>query len=300
MSLQGSTIGFIGLGLMGKPMVRNLRAAGADLVIHNRSRAAVDELVAPGISPAQSPREVAERSGQLVIMVTDTAAVEAVLSGPDGVVAGLAPGALVIDMGTTAIAATRRFAGSVAAAGADYVDAPVSGGEMGAQSGTLTVMVGAEGAAFGRALPILDVVGEHVTHVGGAGAGQVAKSANQMIVGITIGAVAEALTLARRAGVDPQKVRDALTGGFASSRILDVHGQRMIDGDFAPGGRATTQRKDLAEAIEFAASLGLRLPVTETNLATYDSLIAQGDGALDQSALIRAIDVDSYADTDTD
>ena len=290
MSLQGSTIGFIGLGLMGKPMVRNLRAAGADLVIHNRSRAAVDELVAPGISPAQSPREVTERSDQVVIMVTDTAAVDAVLSGPDGVVAGLAPGALVIDMGTTAVVATRRFAASVEAAGADYVDAPVSGGEMGAQSGTLTVMAGAAPKVFDRALPMLEVLGEHVTHVGDIGAGQVAKSANQMIVGITIGAVAEALTLARRAGVDPQKVRDALSGGFASSRILEVHGQRMIDADFTPGGRATTQRKDLAEAIEFAASLGLRLPVTETNLATYDRLIEQGDGALDQSALIRAID----------
>ena len=247
-NLSGQTIGIVGLGLMGRPMGRNLMAAGARLVVHNRSPGPVGEMAADGAVPADSPRAVAEAAETVIIMVADTAAVEAVISGADGVVAGVRPGSLVIDMGTTAFTATQEFARRVADAGGDYVDAPVSGGTVGAEAGALTIMAGGTEAAFQRAGPVFEVLGGRVTHVGGTGTGQVAKAANQVIVGLTIGAVAEALTLARRAGADPAKVRQALGGGFADSRILELHGQRMIDGDFRPGGRATIQRKDMAQA----------------------------------------------------
>ena len=203
MALANETIGFIGLGLMGRPMARNLQRAGARLVIHNRSRAVVDALSAEGMTAAGSPREVAEAAPTTILMLTDTAAVDTVLNGADGLLAGLQPEALVIDMGTTAVAATRRFGQAIAEAGGTLVDAPVSGGELGATEGTLTVMAGGPEAAFARAKPFLEPLAGRVTHVGESGAGQVAKTANQMIVGITIAAVAEALFLAGRAGCGP-------------------------------------------------------------------------------------------------
>lgn len=289
-ALEGKTIGFIGLGLMGKPMCKNLQLAGAELVIYNRSRAKVDELAKQGMTPASSPREVAERTDTVVLIVSDTPAVEKVLTAEDGVIAGLEPGALVIDMGTTAVQATREFARKVRKKGAEYVDAPVSGGVVGAEAASLAIMVGGLEAAVQRAMPLFQVMGRNITHVGDSGAGQVAKAANQVIVGLTIGAVAEALALARRSGVDPAKVRAALQGGFAASRILEVHGQRMIEGAFEPGGRSVTQRKDLFQAIELARSLGLELPATALNMQLYDLLIAAGDGDLDHSALIKVID----------
>ena len=290
MALANETIGFIGLGLMGRPMARNLQRAGARLVIHNRSRAVVDALSAEGMTAAGSPREVAEAAPTTILMLTDTAAVDTVLNGADGLLAGLQPEALVIDMGTTAVAATRRFGQAIAEAGGTLVDAPVSGGELGATEGTLTVMAGGPEAAFARAKPFLEPLAGRVTHVGESGAGQVAKTANQMIVGITIAAVAEALFLAGRAGVDPARVREALGGGFADSRILELHGRCMIEADFAPGGRATTQQKDLREALELAESLGVTLPATQTGLELYDRLVGQGDGGLDQSGLYRVYD----------
>lgn len=290
MTLSATTIGFIGLGLMGRPMALNLQRAGAQLIIHNRSRRIVDELSGAGMESANSPRQVAERAKTVILMVTDTRAVEDVLLGRDGAVPGLEPGSLVIDMGTTAVAQTRRFAERVMTAGADYVDAPVSGGQLGAEAGNLTVMVGARTGVFERARPLLEPLAGSITHVGDIGAGQVAKAANQIIVGLTIGAVAEAIALARRSGVDPANVREALMGGFAASRILELHGRRMIDQSFEPGGRATTQRKDLAEALELARELNLELPATALTLELYDRLIEQGDGGLDQSALIRVID----------
>ena len=283
-------IGFIGLGLMGAPMARNLGRAGIDLVIHNRSRPIVDALAAEGMRPAPSPRAVAAAADAVILMLTDTAAVEAVLLGDEGVLAGLRAGALVIDMGTTKALATRDFAGRTAAAGGAYVDAPVSGGEVGAKAATLTIMAGGAAAAVERAMPLLRLLGAAVTHVGPVGAGQVAKSANQAIVGLTIGAVAEALTLAKKAGADPAKVREALMGGFAASRILELHGQRMIDGTFAPGGRVTTQRKDVADALELAAAVGAELPALKLSLGLWDDLIAAGHGGLDHSALIKRID----------
>ncbi len=289
-SLQGQDIGFIGLGLMGRPMCKNLQLAGAKLVIYNRSRAKVDELAKQGMTPAKSPREVAALTDTVIIMVSDTPAVEKVLTAPDGVLADLKPGALVIDMGTTAVQTTRRLAGEVRKKGAEYLDAPVSGGVVGAEAATLAIMVGGLDVAVERAIPLFEVLGKNITHVGDVGAGQVAKAANQVIVGLTIGAVAEALTLAKRSGVDPAKVRKALTGGFADSRILEVHGKRMVKSTFEPGGKAVIQRKDLSQALDLAKSIGLKLPATELNMALYDRLIETGGGELDHSALVKVID----------
>lgn len=288
--LKEQDIGFIGLGLMGRPMCKNLQLAGANLLIYNRSRVKVDELAKQGMSPASSPQEVAERTDTIVIMVSDTPAVEKVLTAPDGVISGLKPGTLVIDMGTTAVQATRRLAGEVRKRGAEYVDAPVSGGVVGAEAATLSIMAGGLEIAVARAMPLFRALGKNITHVGDVGAGQVAKAANQVIVGLTIGAVAEALTLAKRSGVDPAKVRKALQGGFAASRILEVHGERMIKGTFEPGGKAVTQRKDLFQALELAQSFGLELPATALNMALYDRLIESGGGELDHSALVKVID----------
>lgn len=292
--LDGQTIGFIGLGLMGRPMCRNLKAAGAELVIYNRGRAPLEELAGQGMSPAETPREVAERAPVIILMVSDTAAVEAVLGAADGaadgVIAGLAPGALVIDMGTTAVTATRALASLVADSGGAYLDAPVSGGQVGAEAGSLSIMAGGEAASYTRAEPIFRVLGGRVTHVGDTGAGQVAKTANQIIVALTIGAVAEALTLAKRAGVDPAKVREALDGGFASSRILELHGKRMVADDFTPGGRAKTQLKDMVQAMYLAAELGLALPATELSRDLYTRMVEAGWGDLDHSGLIKVIE----------
>ena len=291
--IQGMRIGFIGLGFMGTPMARNLAAAGAVMTVHNRSRASVDELAAEGMTAAMSPKEVAESADIIITMLTDTPAVEAVMTGADGVFEGLTAGKLVIDMSTTKVPATRVFGGRADQMGADYVDAPVSGGTIGAENGTLTIMVGGSDQAFARAQPILSVLGQRITHVGPVGTGQVAKAANQVIVGSNIGAVAEALALARRAGADPARVREALSGGFADSRILEVHGQRMIDGAFEPGAKSTIQRKDMDQALELAAQLGLEMPATSLSRDLYDKLIANGGADLDHSALIKVIDPDA-------
>ena len=286
-SLDNYRIGFIGLGLMGRPMCLNLHRAGARLVIHNRSRAVVDNLIREAIEPADNPADVACRTEIVVLAVSDTPAVKQVLFGDNGLADGLRPGALVIDMGTTAVAATREYAARLAQTGVDFIDAPVSGGEIGARDGSLAIMAGGSEAAVKRAWPLFDILGKSTIHVGDVGAGQVAKAANQVIVGLNIGAVAEALALAECAGVDPSKVRQALLGGFAASRILEVHGQRMIDSSFAPGGKVTTQHKDLTQALDLAASLGLSLPATHLNMTLYQRLIDKGEGGLDHSALIR-------------
>ena len=287
-NLAGRTVGFIGLGLMGRPMARNLAKAGAALVIHSRSPGPVAELAGEGMSPAASPAEVAARAGAptdaIVLMLSDTVAVEAVAAA---LMDALAPGHLVIDMGTTAVGATRKLAEAVRAKGAEWVDAPVSGGTVAAEAGTLTIMAGGTEDAFARALPLFQAMGQRITHVGGSGAGQVAKMANQVIVALSIGAVAEALALAKAAGVEPGKVRDAIRGGFAESRILDLHGQRMVSGDFTPGGRVVTQIKDLKQAEELAEQSGIQLPALGLSLELFELLAEQGDGGLDHSALYR-------------
>jgi 3-hydroxyisobutyrate dehydrogenase-like beta-hydroxyacid dehydrogenase len=283
-NLSGRRVGLIGLGLMGKPMARALAACGAEVTVCSRSRAPVDELAGEGMTPAPTPADVAAQVDDIILMLTDTPAVEAVsaASAP-----ALGPGKLIIDMGTTAVLATRGFAAAVAARGAEWLDAPVSGGTAAAGTATLTIMAGGSAAAFARALPLFQAMGRRITHVGDVGAGQVAKAANQVIVGLTIGAVAEALALVRAAGVDPAKVREAIRGGFAESRILELHGGRMVADDFAPGARATVQAKDMRQALDLAAAFGLDLPATALSRELYEKLIDQGGGGLDHAALYR-------------
>ncbi|MCF8482284.1 MAG: NAD(P)-dependent oxidoreductase [Rhodospirillum sp.] len=290
--LSGWTVGVIGLGLMGLPMARNLLAAGARVLVHNRSPGPVDALVADGAVRTAGPEDMAARTDLVILMLTDTPAVEAVAGALIGAatIGGAGAGLTIVDMGTTAVAATRALATRLEAKGGHWVDAPVSGGQLGAREGSLSIMTGAAESDFTRLLPLFQVLGQRTTHVGAVGAGQVAKAANQVIVGLTIGAVSEALALAKAAGVDPAKVRDALMGGFATSRILDLHGQRMVDGAFIPGGRATVQRKDLQQALDLAGQVGIDLPATALSRDLYDRMIALGWGDLDHSGLFKIYD----------
>lgn len=289
--LSGRTVGLVGLGLMGRPMARVLAAAGARVVGHNRSPDPMAALAAEGMDTAATPADLAARLDPadpvVILMLTDTPAVETVA---DALLPALPAGALVIDMSTTAVDATRRLAARAHGAGVDWLDAPVSGGTVAAQAGTLTIMAGGSDSAFARALPLFRALGQRITHVGDSGAGQVAKTANQVIVGLTIGAVAEALALARAAGVDPARVRDAIRGGFAESRILDLHGGRMVSGDFTPGARATVQLKDLRQALALAGQAGQEVPAVDLCRRLYEQLVDRGDGGLDHAALYRLFD----------
>lgn len=282
--LSGRTVGVIGLGLMGKPMARALARAGATLVVSSRSPGPVAELAGEGMLAATGPAAVAGQSDTVILMLSDTPAVESVAAA---LLPALRPGHLVIDMGTTAVDATRALAAKVRAAGAEWIDAPVSGGTVAAEAATLTIMAGGTEAAFARALPLFQALGRRITLVGDSGAGQIAKTANQVIVGLTIGAVAEALALAKAAGADPARVRDAIRGGFAESRILDLHGGRMVTGDFTPGGRVVTQIKDLRQAEQLAEQCDVDLPALGLTLELFEMLAEQGDGGLDHSALYR-------------
>jgi 3-hydroxyisobutyrate dehydrogenase-like beta-hydroxyacid dehydrogenase len=245
------------------------------------------------MNSSSTPFDVSKRSDIILLMLTNTPAVETVLNGSTGVIAGLSKGDIVVDMSTTKVNSTRKFSYAVRAKGAEYIDAPVSGGTMGAKSQTLTIMAGGTTTAIECTKPIFDVLGSKLTHVGDVGSGQIAKAANQMIVGLYIGAVAEALTLVKKAGADPALVHQAIQGGFADSKILEVHGQRMIDNEFVAGAHSTTQRKDMDQAIELAHSLGLKLPATLLNRDLYDQMIEAGHGNLDHAALIKAIDPDA-------
>jgi 2-hydroxy-3-oxopropionate reductase len=278
-------IGFIGLGIMGKPMASNLLAAGFPLTVHNRGRGPVEELAARGATPGGSPREVAAASDVVITMLPDSPDVEAVVLGPDGITEGIREGALYIDMSTIGPATSRKVAAVLSERGVEAVDAPVSGGEPAAQSGNLSIMAGGTDQAVERAQPIFDVLGKSTTRIGPAGAGQVAKAANQVVVALTIQAVAEALVLARKAGVDPARVRDALLGGFAQSRILDLHGQRMLDGNYDPGFKLRLHRKDLAIALQLGRDEHAPLFATAQAAELMDALLAQGSGERDHSAL---------------
>lgn len=291
-NLSGQKIGFVGLGLMGRPMCLNLLKAGADLYVTTRNEQVRADMAAQGATALESPAAVAKAADVIIIMVADTPAVEAVLTADNGVLAGLTAGKVVVDMGTTAYQATQGFAKAVEATGALYVDAPVSGGTIGAEQGTLVIMAGGADEALTKARPALEAMSSRITHVGAVGAGQVAKAANQVIVGLNIGAVSEALALAKAAGVDPARVREALQGGFADSRILEVHGQRMVTGDFTPGGKCKTQRKDMTQALDLAKTLGLEMPATHLTRGLYDILIEAGHGDLDHAALFKLIDGD--------
>jgi 2-hydroxy-3-oxopropionate reductase len=283
-------VAFIGLGIMGRPMARRLLGAGFPLTVHSRSTGPVDELVAQGASRAGSPAEAASGAGVVITMLPDTPDVEHVVLGDDGVLAGAARGALAIDMSTIDPGAARRVADELVSAGVDALDAPVSGGERGAIDGTLSIMVGGAPAAFERARPLFEAMGANIVHVGPIGAGQVAKACNQLVVAATIEAVAEALLLAERSGVDAAKVREALLGGFAGSKILEVHGQRMLDRAFEPGFRARLHRKDARIVLEQARATGTPVPSFEVVAAQLDRLVERlGGGELDHSALYSAL-----------
>jgi 2-hydroxy-3-oxopropionate reductase len=281
-------IGFIGLGVMGRPMAENLIKAGHSLSL-NRVKQASQYLVDQGGKALETPRAVAAASDVVILMLPDTPDVEAVLFGQDGVASGLSAGKLVIDMSSISPVATKDFAKRVAATGASYMDAPVSGGEVGAKNASLTIMIGGSEQDFERAKPLFEAMGKNITLVGGVGDGQTAKVANQIIVGLTIEAVREALLFAEKAGADPAKVRAALMGGFASSRILEVHGERMIKGTFEPGFRIRLHRKDMTLAVDGAKALDIALPNSAATQQLMNAAVARGDGDLDHSGLIRTL-----------
>ncbi len=281
-------IGFIGLGIMGHPMALHLRDAGHTLIVPQRASLPAD-ITADAIVVA-NPSAVAGQADIVILMLPDTPDVQGVLSGPEGVIAGLRTGTLVIDMSSISPTATVAMAAEVEAAGCAWLDAPVSGGEVGAKAASLTIMAGGSEPAFARALPVLQLMGKNITHVGGAGAGQTCKVANQMIVAANIQAVAEALTFARRCGADPARVREALMGGFASSRVLEVHGKRMIDRTFQPGFRIRLHQKDLNLALSVARDVAMALPGTAVTQQLFSACAAQGKADLDHSALVLAIE----------
>ncbi len=287
---MGDRIGFIGLGIMGKPMAKNLLAAGFDLTVHSRSPGPVEELVASGATRASDPAGVASASDITITMLPDTSDVELVLAGPGGVIEGSAAGSLVIDMSSIDPEPTRSLTRAFADRGVAMLDAPVSGGEKGAIDGALSIMVGGDDEAFARARPVFDVLGASVVHVGPSGAGQVCKACNQLVVAATIEAVAEALLLAERSGVDPAKVRQALLGGFAGSKILEVHGQRMLDRAFDPGFRIRLHRKDARIIASTAREAGSPIPSFEVVLEQLQHAVDHGDGDRDHSALFAELE----------
>jgi 2-hydroxy-3-oxopropionate reductase len=285
---MSDTVGFIGLGVMGKPMAKHVQAKGYPLVVSSRSRPPVDELVALGARAGTSPADVARGSTIVITMLPDTPDVERVLEGSDGVIAGLQRGAIVIDMSSIAPVATRRLAAKVAEAGGAMLDAPVSGGEIGAINAQLSIMVGGDTAAFAKAQPVLACMGnpERIVHVGAEpGSGQICKVCNQMAIGGALAGVSEAMALARKAGVDPALVRQALLGGFASSRVLEVHGERMLKKNYVPGFRTKLYQKDLRIANETAASLAVAVPATALVSQLINALVASGGADLDYSAM---------------
>jgi len=288
--MANPTIGFIGLGIMGKPMARNLLKAGYPLVVHNRSHAAVDELSKEGAQPGASSTEVAARSEVIITMLPDSRDVELVYAGENGVFAGAKAGMLLIDMSSISPVVARKLAGEAEKRGLDMIDAPVSGGEAGAISATLSIMIGGKASAVERAMPIFQVLGKNIVHIGDPGAGQVTKAANQMVVGTTIAIVSEALVLAAKAGVDPAKVRQALLGGFAQSKILEAHGQKMLERNFKPGFRIRLHEKDMKIALATGSEYGVPLMVTSQVAQMMTAMKSMGNGDLDHSGLVRFVE----------
>jgi len=282
-------IGFVGLGIMGRPMALNLIKGGHTLALHSRSGVAPELLEAGGVA-CSSGKDVARQSEIVITMVPDTPDVERALFAPDGVAEGLSPGTIVVDMSSISPIDTKAFAARVEALGCQYLDAPVSGGDVGARNATLTIMVGGPQSAFDTVRPIFELMGRNVTLVGSTGAGQTCKIANQIIVALTIEAVAEALVFASKAGADPAKVRQALMGGFASSRILEVHGERMIRRTFEPGFRVELHQKDLNLALGGALALGVALPNTATVQELFNACTARGGGKMDHSAVVHVLE----------
>ncbi|MBI2756756.1 MAG: NAD(P)-dependent oxidoreductase [Chloroflexi bacterium] len=284
-------VGFIGLGLMGKPMALNALRQGFSLAVHNRSRAAVEALVAAGARDGGSPRGVAEGADVVITMLPDGPDVRTVLEGSDGVLAGIRPGGVIVDMSTISPVAARELAQLCAAKGVQMLDAPVSGGTVGAESGTLSIMVGGERATLERVRPLLESMGnpEKIVYIGESGAGQLCKVCNQMAIGGALAAISEAFALCRKAGVDPAPVREALLGGFAASRVLEVHGQRILDGNYVPGFKASMFVKDYRIVLETAQAHGVPVPTAATVAQLVQAVAAQGMGEDDYSSLARVV-----------
>jgi 2-hydroxy-3-oxopropionate reductase len=289
MTTSGLKLGFIGLGIMGTPMAQHLLAAGNTLFVNTRSKLP-QALVDGGATVCTTAQGVAEHADIVFLMLPDTPDVEAVLFGDTGVAKGLSKGKVVVDMSSIDPMATKGFAKKINALGADYLDAPVSGGEVGAKAASLTIMVGGAPAVFERVKPLFELMGKNITLIGGNGDGQTCKVANQIIVALNIAAVGEALVFASKAGADPAKVRQALMGGFASSRILEVHGERMIKRTFNPGFRIALHQKDLNLALQSARTLNVALPQTAGAAQLMQSCAALGHGQADHSALVRALE----------
>jgi len=283
-------LGFTGLGIMGKPMAGHLLDAGHTVHVYDVVSEAVKEMASKGAVACGSNKEVAQKSDVIFIMVPDTPDVEAVLFGKDGVTEGVRSGSIVVDMSSISPIATKEFAKKLDAMGVEMLDAPVSGGQVGAEKATLSIMVGGQPKVFEQIKPYFEIMGKNIVYIGGNGDGQTCKVANQIVVALTIEAISEALLFASKAGADPAKVREALLGGFAQSRILDLHGERIIRGNFAPGFRIRHQQKDLNLALQGARSLGLSLPNTATTQELYNALAAEGNSNLDHSALVLALE----------
>ncbi|TRD22012.1 2-hydroxy-3-oxopropionate reductase [Palleronia caenipelagi] len=285
-----SKLGFIGLGIMGTPMARHLIDAGHELFLYTRSGVPAD-LTGAGGTACDSPSAVAEAAEITFVMVPDTPHVEEVLFAGNGVASGLSEGKCVVDMSSISPIATKDFAARIAELDCDYVDAPVSGGEVGAKAGTLTIMCGGTEAAFARVQPFFEIMGQNITHVGGVGDGQTCKVANQIIVALNIEAVSEALVFAAKAGADPAKVRQALMGGFASSKALEIHAERMINRTFDPGFRIELHQKDLNLALSSARAIGVSLPNTATTQELFNACVANGGAGWDHSGMVRALEL---------
>ena len=285
-----ANIGFIGLGIMGTPMAGNLQNAGHTVVTSKFFIPPHKDLVDNGLQIVDSPKALAETVDTIILMLPDTPEVQDVLFGENGVALGLKAGKLVIDMSSISPIATKEFAKKVRETGAEYVDGPVSGGEVGAKNASLSIMAGGSQESFDRALPLFQLMGKNITLVGDCGDGQVTKVANQIIVALTIEAVAEALVFASKAGADPARVREALMGGFASSRILEVHGDRMVKRTFDPGFRISLHQKDLNLALQGAKALGVSLPNTASTQELFNQCAAHGDAGLDHSGLVTALE----------
>ena len=285
-----ANLGFIGLGIMGKPMAGHLLEAGNTVHVYDVVAASIKEVAGKGGVACQSSKEVAQKSDIIFMMVPDTPDVEAALFGKDGVAEGVKSGSIVVDMSSISPIATKEFAKKLAAMGVKMLDGPVSGGQVGAENATLSIMVGGEPKVFEQIKPYFELMGKNIVHIGGNGDGQTCKVANQIVVAETIMAISEALLFASKAGADPQKVREALLGGFAQSRILDLHGKRMIERTFKPGFRIRHQQKDLNNALQGARSLGMSLPGAAVAQELFNAVSAQGDIDLDHSALVLALE----------
>jgi len=289
-------IGVIGLGLMGRPMAKNLLKAGYDLIVHDINPKAIEEVVGLGAKGESSPKAVAASAEVIILSLPGDSEVEEVILGKEGILEAGRPGSVLVDMSTISPLTAKRMAEVLQKHGMEMLDAPVSGGQEGAREGSLTIMVGGKPEVFERMHPVLQKLGKNVTHIGGHGAGQVAKAANQIIVGLTIEAVAEALVFASKAGVDPEKVRKALLGGYAQSRVLELHGRRMTDRNFEPGGKVRSHKKDIEIIMSVARELGMCLPGTALLSHLWNAVAGQGGLDWDHSSLVKALEVMSQTE----